>query len=89
MDRAVHPIPELLDSQRPTCTQTGWPRSGHGNCVTRRGVTDVVAALAAELGLLAFKEAYAIWVAADNQQGLAELARTALDQLRTTIAELS
>jgi hypothetical protein len=52
-------------------------------------VTDVVAALAAELGLLAFKEAYAIWVAADNQQGLAELARTALDQLRTTIAELS
>jgi hypothetical protein len=45
-------------------------------------VTDLVAALAAELGLLAFSEAYAVWVAADNQQGLAELART-------TVAELS
>jgi AcrR family transcriptional regulator len=54
-----------------------------------RGVTDLVAVLAAELGVLAFKEAYAAWVAADNQQGLAELARTALDQLHNTVGELS
>jgi AcrR family transcriptional regulator len=53
-----------------------------------RGVSDQVATLAAELGMLAFKEAYAAWVARDNQQDLGELARTALDQLRTTVTEL-
>jgi AcrR family transcriptional regulator len=54
-----------------------------------RGVPDLVAALAAELGVLAFKEAYAAWVAADNQQELGELVRTALDQLRAAVTELS
>jgi AcrR family transcriptional regulator len=53
-----------------------------------RGVPDSVASLAAELGVLAFKEAYAEWVATDNQQELGELARTALDGLRTTVTEL-
>lgn len=53
-----------------------------------RGVPDLVATLAAELGVLAFKEAYAAWVAADNQQELGDLARTALDRLRTTVTEL-
>jgi hypothetical protein len=40
------------------------------------------------LGVLAFKEAYAAWVAEDNQRELSELARTALDQLRSTVTEL-
>ena len=53
-----------------------------------RGLPDLVAVLAAELGVLAFKEAYAAWVATDNPQDLGELARTVLDQLRTTAAEL-
>ena len=53
-----------------------------------RGVPDLVATLAAELGVLAFKEAYAAWVAADNQQELGELVRTALDQLRAAVTEL-
>jgi AcrR family transcriptional regulator len=53
-----------------------------------RGVLDLVATLAAELGVLAFKEAYASWVATDNQQDLGELARAALDQLRTAVGEL-
>ena len=47
-----------------------------------------MASLAVELGVLAFKEAYAAWVATDNQQELGELARTALDGLRTTVTEL-
>lgn len=53
-----------------------------------RGVPDLVATLAAELGVLAFKKAYAAWVDADNQEELGELARTALDQLRSTVTEL-
>ena len=53
-----------------------------------RGAPDLVATLAAELGLLAFKEAYAAWVAPDNQQELGELARTALEELRTTVTAL-
>jgi hypothetical protein len=53
-----------------------------------RGVPDLLATLAAELGVLAFKEAYAAWVAEHNQRELSELARTALDQLRSTVTEL-
>jgi AcrR family transcriptional regulator len=53
-----------------------------------RGVSPQAAALAAELGVLAFKEAYAAWVAADNQQDFDELTRVALAQLRSTVTEL-
>ncbi|NMM16435.1 MAG: TetR/AcrR family transcriptional regulator [Cellulomonas sp.] len=53
-----------------------------------RGVPDPVAALAAELGALAFKEAYAAWVATDSSQELGALARTALDRLRSAVTEL-
>ncbi len=53
-----------------------------------RGVADAVASLSAELGVLAFKEAYAAWVAADDEQDLRELARAALDRLRAAVTEL-
>ena len=53
-----------------------------------RAVPDLVAMLAAELGVLAFKEAYAAWVADDNEQELAELTRTALERLRNLLPEL-
>jgi len=53
-----------------------------------RGVPALVATLAGELGVLAFKEAFAAWVVEGNQQDLGELARTALDQLRSTVTEL-
>jgi AcrR family transcriptional regulator len=53
-----------------------------------RGVPDSVASLAAELGVLAFRDAYATWAETDNQQEFTELARTALDRLRTTVTEL-
>jgi AcrR family transcriptional regulator len=53
-----------------------------------RGATAPVSALAGEVGMLAFKEAYAEWVRADNQQDLADLLRTAMSRLRDAIAEL-
>ena len=53
-----------------------------------RAVPDLVARLAAELGVLAFKEAYAAWVADDNEQELALLSCTALERLRDLLPEL-
>jgi AcrR family transcriptional regulator len=53
-----------------------------------RGVPGSAASLAAELGVLAFKEAYTTWLTPDNHQELGELARKALDGLRTTLTEL-
>jgi AcrR family transcriptional regulator len=53
-----------------------------------RGVPDSAASLAAELGVLAFKEAYTAWLTPDNHLELGELTRKALDGLRTTVTEL-
>ena len=53
-----------------------------------RGVPDSVASLAAEIGVLAFKNAYAEWLATENDRDLGELTRTAMDKLRTTVTEL-
>jgi AcrR family transcriptional regulator len=53
-----------------------------------RGVPDPVAALAGEVGMLAFKEAFADWVRAGNQRDLPDLLRTAMSGLRAAIAEL-
>ena len=53
-----------------------------------RGVPDSAASLAAELGVLAFKEAYTTWLTPDNHQELGELTRKALDGMRTTVTEL-
>jgi AcrR family transcriptional regulator len=53
-----------------------------------RGVPDSAARLAAELGVLAFKEAYTTWLTPNNHQELGELTRNALDRLRTTLTEL-
>jgi AcrR family transcriptional regulator len=53
-----------------------------------RGVPDLAAVLAAELGVLAFKEGFGAWVATDNRQELSELMLAALHRLRATVAEL-
>jgi AcrR family transcriptional regulator len=53
-----------------------------------RGVPDSAANLAAELGVLAFKEAYTTWLTPDNHEELSELTRKALDGLRTTVTQL-
>jgi AcrR family transcriptional regulator len=56
-----------------------------------RGVPDPTAELAGELGVLAFKRAYAAWSEgdADDGAGLAPHARSALDELRAATAALS
>ena len=53
-----------------------------------RGVPGSVAALAAELGVLAFRDAHATWAERGNQQEFGELARAALERLRITVTEL-
>jgi AcrR family transcriptional regulator len=85
MQAAIAASTEL--QERAALKQVGYTAAMAG-ALRARGVPDSVASLAAELGALAFKEAYARWVAADNQQEFGELARAALEQLRTTVAEL-
>ena len=55
-----------------------------------RGVQSQVASTAAELGVLAFKEAFAVWIAdgPDGEAELATLLRDALERLRCAVAQL-
>lgn len=54
-----------------------------------RGVPEMTAHLAGELGVLAFKQGYARWSESDqNGRGLAEYALAALDELRTASRSL-
>jgi hypothetical protein len=53
------------------------------------GVPDPAASLAAELGLLAFKRAFARWSDPANQQELSELARQSLHELHAASAALT
>jgi AcrR family transcriptional regulator len=73
--------------ERDALKQVGMAAAMAG-ALRARGVPDLVATLAAELGVLAFKEAYATWVTTDDQQDLGRLARDALVRLRTTVNEL-
>jgi hypothetical protein len=54
-----------------------------------RGVPDPAAGLAAELGVLAFKAAYARWAEPDNHQHLGEPARASLYELHTVSTQLT
>ncbi|WP_394937951.1 TetR/AcrR family transcriptional regulator [Psychromicrobium sp. YIM B11713] len=54
----------------------------------KRGVREVVARLAAEVGVLAFNDAYERWIEKDNQQELNELLRAAVQRLRIAFTEL-
>lgn len=54
-----------------------------------RGIPDPTASLAAELGVLAFKRAYARWAEPTNQRELGELARESLQDLQAASAALS
>ncbi|MFW8745607.1 TetR family transcriptional regulator, partial [Mesorhizobium japonicum] len=53
-----------------------------------RGVSDATAALAAELGVLAFKRGFASWSAGDREDEFAPHALAALAELRTAAAGL-
>ena len=54
-----------------------------------RGIPDPAASLAAELGVLAFKTAYARWAESDNGRQLGELARASLYELHTASTQLT
>ena len=54
----------------------------------KRGVPDLTASLAAELGARAFYDAFGQWADPASQQTLTELARHALDELRAATATL-
>jgi hypothetical protein len=54
-----------------------------------RGVTEPIAHLAAELGVLAFKHGFAQWLQADNDAPLAPFTLAALQSLRTATQSLT
>lgn len=54
----------------------------------KRGVPDLTASLAAELGVLAYHRAFEQWVDPAGQETFPELARRALDELRAATATL-
>jgi AcrR family transcriptional regulator len=56
--------------------------------LTARGVPGPTAALAGELGVLAFKRGYAAWSESDAPGGLAPYTSAALDELRAASASL-
>jgi AcrR family transcriptional regulator len=60
------------------------------NALVGRGVPDSTARLAAELGVLAFKEGYAAWLDADqgSETPFAHYALAALDELRAATVNL-
>ena len=58
------------------------------DALRRRGVADPTASLAAELGVLAFKRAFARWMDPGNRQEFCDLARQSLQELRAASAAL-
>jgi AcrR family transcriptional regulator len=58
------------------------------SALSKRGVPDLTAGLAAELGVRAFHRAFERWVDPASQQTLTELARQALGELRAATAAL-
>jgi AcrR family transcriptional regulator len=52
----------------------------------RRGVPEPAASLTADVGVIAFKTAYARWISDPHEQDLSQLIRQALDQLKAVTA---
>jgi AcrR family transcriptional regulator len=82
---AIAASTELQD--RAALKQVGLAAAIAGALIDR-GVPESTASVAAELGALAFSQAYATWVETDEDQDLAQLSLAALDRLRATVAEL-
>ena len=86
LQEAIAASTELQERQ--ALKQVGMAAAMAG-ALRARGESESVASVAAELGVLAFKEAFAAWIAADSEQDLGELARAALDRLHATVARLA
>lgn len=74
--------------QRNALKQAGLSRA-MTEALAERGIDETAAAVAAELGGLAFKAAYAAWIVPGNDSDLASLTRDALARLAATAARLS
>lgn len=73
--------------QRDALKQAGMSKA-MSTALVERGVDPTTAVVAAELGNLAFKEAYAAWIAPSEERDLGELARDALDRLSQSALRL-
>jgi AcrR family transcriptional regulator len=62
--------------------------SAMADALRARGVGDVAARLAAEVGILAFSIAYARWAAPDNRQSFTEIAHASVRDLQDCAAAL-
>lgn len=60
--------------------------SAMADALRRRGVPEPTASLAADVGVIAFKTAFARWISDPNEQDLARLIRESLDQLKVITA---
>ena len=85
MQAAIAASAELRE--RSTLKQASLAAAMTG-ALRERGVDDSVAALAAELGGLAFREAYAEWISADDDQSFGTLVHAALERLRVSATQL-
>jgi len=73
--------------ERDSLKQAGFA-AGISDALQRRGVPEMTARLAAEMGVVAFHTAHARWTAPGNQREIGELGREALDELRAATALL-
>jgi AcrR family transcriptional regulator len=73
--------------QRTALKQVGYT-AAMADALRDRGTPEPAAGVAAELGAMAFRHAYATWTEADEDVDFAELAVAALDQLRVTAGHL-
>jgi AcrR family transcriptional regulator len=60
--------------------------SAMADALRSRGVTDLAASIAAEVGSIAFKIAFDRWVSEPDEQDLSRLIRASLDQLKGIVA---
>ncbi len=60
--------------------------SAMADALRSRGVTDLTATLAAEVGFIAFKTAYNRWVSEPVEQDLSQLIRASFEQLKSIVA---
>lgn len=58
------------------------------DALLKRGIPEPTASLAAELGIRAYYQGFAVWADMSNRQTLAEIAHQALDELRIAASTL-
>jgi AcrR family transcriptional regulator len=85
LEAAIASSAEL--QERHALKQVGFV-AAMADALRERGVSEASAGVAAELGGLAFKQAFAEWIATDEDRDLAALSVAALQRVRATVAEL-